>query len=832
MPIPTATYRLQFRNGMTFSDAVASVPYLKSLGISHLYASPIFTATSGSTHGYDITDPNNVDPAIGGREGFDQLVAALKSSGLQLILDIVPNHMAASLENAWWENVLQLGKASPYASFFDIDWTRRITLPVLDRPFEEAVAGGLIGLARHQATREPRLTYYDQFYPLDPRSIAEIERLAGDEQRWDRLSADASLLNALHQSQHWQLIDWKDAAARLSYRRFFEVTGLVGMRVEDQEVFDRTHRLVIDLVKSGSVQGLRIDHIDGLADPAGYLAKLRAAVGEEAYILVEKIVARDEHLPANWPVAGTTGYEVIASLGPLFIDRSGLDALDVAYRAVAPAQADFGAVLHKAKHKMVRQNFAGERARLCELASTVLPDIPRESLDRAITDIVVAFPVYRTYGTTGSLEGNDHDLLETVLSKASAVSDEPDVIDGIGRLLLTPISEAATELRRRMQQLTGPVIAKAMEDTAFYRYNRLLALNEVGCDPDTVGDAADDLHQAMQKRAQIQPHGLSTTATHDTKRGEDARARLYALTEHAEEWIAGFQRWPRINRQSVSGAADEPWPDTNTQWMLYQALAGVWPESPDTIDDSFRDRFKAYAEKAIREAKTHTDWGKPDERYETAVLNFAAGLLSDENAVFRADFQDLMTFIVTEGHLNSLSQTLIKLTIPGVPDIYQGAEQADLSLVDPDNRRPVNFQRLQTDLQTQPTGDRSPWQRKQTMIATVLALRQDRPELFSRGNYQPLAVSGSRRNNIVAFARHDGTQFSITVAPRLLSRHVDPKALKTAPGFWAGTRIDLPRSVAGRRRDLLSHSGIVQGRTIDLDALLRVQPYALLISVD
>ncbi|KRB51240.1 hypothetical protein ASE04_10630 [Rhizobium sp. Root708] len=832
MPIPTATYRLQFRNGMTFSDAAASVPYLKSLGVSHLYASPIFAATSGSTHGYDIIDPNSVDPAIGGREGFDQLVAALKSSGLQLILDIVPNHMAASLESPWWESVLQLGKASPHASFFDIDWTRRITLPVLDRPFEEAVASGLIGLARHQATGEPRLAYYDQLYPLDPQSIAGIERLAGDEQPRGRLSADASFLSALHQSQHWQLIDWKDAATDLSYRRFFEVTGLVGMRVEDQEVFDRTHRPIIDLVKSGCVQGLRIDHIDGLADPAGYLAKLRAAVGEETYILVEKIVARDEHLPANWPVAGTTGYEVIASLGPLFIDRDGLDALHVAYRAVAPDQADFAAVLHKAKHKMVRQNFAGERARLGELASTALPDIPRETLDRAITDILVAFPVYRTYGTTGSLEGNDRDLLETVVAKASEVSDAPDVINSIGRILLDPGVEVATELRRRLQQLTGPVIAKAMEDTAFYRYNRLLALNEVGCDPDIVGDALHDFHEAMQNRARKQPHGLTTTATHDTKRGEDARARLYGLTEHAEEWIAGFQRWQKINRQFVSGKADRPLPDTNTQWMLYQALAGAWPEYPDTIDDSFRDRFKAYAEKAIREAKTHTDWGRPDEPYETAVLDFTAGLLSDENATFRADFQDLITVLITAGHLNSLSQTLVKLTIPGVPDIYQGSEQADLSLVDPDNRRPVDFQQLQTDLQTQSTGDRSPWQRKQMMIATILALRQDRRELFSRGSYQPLAVSGPRRDKIVAFVRQDRTQFSITVAPRLLSGHVDPTTLKTAPGFWADTRIDLPPAVAGRRRDFLSDSGIVEGRTIDLDALLQVQPYALLISAD
>ncbi|QFY63436.1 malto-oligosyltrehalose synthase (plasmid) [Rhizobium grahamii] len=832
MPIPTATYRLQFRNGMTFSDAVGSVPYLKSLGISHLYASPIFTATSGSTHGYDIVDPNNVDPAIGGREGFDQLVAALKSSGLQLILDIVPNHMAASLENRWWDSVLQFGKSSPYASFFDIDWTRRITLPVLDRPFEEAVASGLIGLARHQATGEPRLTYYDQFYPLDPQSVAEIERLAGDEQSPGKLSTDASLLNALHQRQHWQLIDWKGAAEKLSYRRFFEVTGLVGVRVEDQEVFDRTHRLVIDLVRSGSVQGLRIDHVDGLADPADYLAKLRAAVGEETYILVEKIVARDENLPANWPVAGTTGYEVIASLGPLFIDRDGLETLDTAYRAIAPAQAAFAAVLNKAKQMMVRQNFTGERARLCELASAVLPDVPRETLDRAITDILVAFQVYRTYGTTGSLEGNDRDLLETVLGRASAASDVSDVINSIGRILLAPRVGAATELRRRMQQLTGPVIAKAMEDTAFYRYNRLLALNEVGCDPDITGDSRHDFHEAMRNRARTQPQGLTTTATHDTKRGEDARARLYGLTEHAEQWVAGFERWQRINRQFVSGSADQPWPDTNTQWMLYQALAGAWPEFPDTIDEGFRDRFKAYAEKAVREAKTHTDWGQPNKHYEAAVLNLAEGLLSDENTTFRADFQNLMTLLITAGHLNSLSQTLIKLTIPGVPDIYQGAEQADLSLVDPDNRRPVDFQRLRTDLQTQPSGNRSPWQRKQAMIATISALRQDRAELFSRGSYQPLAVSGPRRDNLIAFARQDGTQFSITLAPRLLSRHVDPKTLKTTSDFWADTSLELPLTIAGRRRDLFGDAGIVDGPTIDLDALFRNQPYALLISVD
>lgn len=833
MQVPTSTYRLQFRNGMTFADACSIIPYLKRIGVSHLYASPLFMATEGSTHGYDIVDPNQIDPAIGGPGGFERLVAALKAAEMQLILDIVPNHMAASLENPWWRSLLKLGPDSPYATYFDVDWTGPITLPVLDDPFPQALASGSIGLSGQSATGKAGLTHGTLSYPLRPESAARIMALVSSRRAClDELAADHAFIEALHREQHWHFIPWKDARRCLSYRRFFEVAGLVGLRIEDQDVFNETHRLIIELVHSGQVQGFRVDHVDGLSDPADYLAKLLKAVGPSAYIIVEKILAQNETMPPAWPVAGTTGYEVIASFAELFVEREGLELLDKAYRAVAPTRADFDLGRREAKRAMVERNFAGERARLTDLAMTVAPQLQRATADEAIAGILVAFPVYRTYGATGSLEGPDRVLFENVLADAAWKAEEPEAVWVIGRAILDPDDNAnALELRRRLQQLSGPVMAKAMEDTLFYRYNRLLGLNEVGGDPATLGSEPDDFHRTMCERAILQ-QGLSATSTHDTKRGEDARARLYALTEHAAEWLAGFDRWQQLNRAFIVDTADGPWPEPNTQWMLYQALAGIWPEDIEDIDGVLSDRFKNYAQKAIREAKTYTDWGEPNERYETAVLDFAGALLCEENQAFRNDFDRAIRRIIAAGQLNSLAQTLLKLTIPGVPDIYQGSEGPELSLVDPDNRRPVDFRRLEVMLSSKAADGGDVWQRKQTLIATGLKLRHARPELYDRGDYLPLNVRGQRHRHIVAFARHDQRQFSITIVPRLISRHIDAITLRTKPGYWSDTRIELPAQLNTPRQDILADSAVDSGPAIDIETAFRTQPFALLISVD
>jgi len=471
MTIPTSTYRLQFRGDMTFRRATELVPYLKDLGISHIYVSPIFTATTGSTHGYDVTDANAIDPVLGGREGFDTFVAALQRAGLGLIVDIVPNHMAASVENPWWCDVLQRGSKSTYACHFDIDWSRRLTLPQLGKPFEEALAAGEFEIRCEPDDGLMRLAYFDHRFPLSDESVWEVLAQTGADARLlQAFSRDAAKVRALLEKQHWQLLHWKDAADNLSYRRFFEVAGLVGMRVEDEHVFEETHRLIIELVRSGQVQGLRVDHIDGLADPKTYLERLRQAVGPEIFIVIEKILGRDETLPADWPVSGTTGYEFISAMTDLFVAEEGLHQIDRAYRVIGKEQADFAIGLRKAKLLMVERNFAGEMARLTELAGLILPDFSETDMSAALRELLVALPVYRTYGYRGSLSAEDEAVLSGAVKEAQSRLPTIFALGALASLLRGDVaSPQALEFRTRFQQLSGPVMAKSVEDTLFYR---------------------------------------------------------------------------------------------------------------------------------------------------------------------------------------------------------------------------------------------------------------------------------------------------------------------------------------------------------------------------
>lgn len=527
--IPTATYRLQFRNGMTFDRAAALVPYLKNLGISHLYASPIFTATKASTHGYDVTDANEIEPSIGGREGFERLVAELKAQGLGLIIDIVPNHMASSLENAWWRDVLEYGKESRYARHFDIDWSRRLTLPFLGDTFDAVLENGEIAIKPDPATGKPAFAYYDNYYPLAPATWQgrEAEILA---------LTDKAAIADLHERQPWKLMSWRDAAHSLSYRRFFEVTGLVGMRVEDKTVFDDAHRLILELVRTGAVDGLRIDHIDGLADPKAYLERLRQEVGPACYITVEKILAKGEQLPDDWPVSGTTGYEFIASLAEVLVDDEQIDNLRQAYETVKGAPVDMRAELRAAKLLMVDRNFEGEFTRLLTLALSIAKElqVPQEEsvVRKALRELLIAFPVYRTYGTAKGLPPTDICLLHRIVERVKTIENppQPEALTFLSRLLTAEVptssQEEATQFRVRFQQLTGPLMAKSVEDTLFFRQNMGLALNEVGAEPVAHHFSIERFHHEMKTRQARQPDALSGTSTHDTKRGEDARITL------------------------------------------------------------------------------------------------------------------------------------------------------------------------------------------------------------------------------------------------------------------------------------------------------------------
>ena len=807
--IPSSTYRIQFRNGMTFDRVVDLIPYMKDLGISHLYASPVFTATTDSTHGYDVTDPNEIDPAIGGRAGFDRMAAALRQAGMGLILDIVPNHMSTSLENRWWRDVIENGKQSRYAAFFDIDWSRPLTLPFLGDTFEAELERGAITLKRDSVTEKAALVYYDTAYPLNPGTYSEDKSIA-----------------EIHEAQSWRLMSWREAPKQLSWRRFFEITGLVGVRVEDEAVFADTHRLILELVHAGVVDGLRIDHVDGLADPLAYLQRLRAATGPDCYITVEKILAKGEQLPPEWPVSGTTGYEFIASLAEVLVDDNNLSRLETIHAETLGAPVDTHEELRKAKGLMTDRNFEGEFTTLlaiaCELARHNGAEVQRDDIRHALRELLIAFPVYRTYGTGEGLTPADVALLGRVVASVNA--SEPS-LSLIVRILTGDLPEQyrslASLFRTRFQQLTGPLMAKSVEDTLFFRHNLELALNEVGADPAPRAFSLSRFHQEMRIRLARQPDALLGTSTHDTKRGEDARARLYTLTEAPDLWGESLARWRQMNQTQVRFLNDGTAPNAADTWMIFQALAGVWPASlsPDDRDglQSLETRFLGFLEKALREAKQRTDWIDSNESYESVVLDYARHLLSPDNTLFLHDFSQALQPFIRAGLMNSLSQTVIKLTAPGVPDIYQGSEALNFSLVDPDNRREPDFTALAENLSAADGhifNDEQRWRDgsvKQYVTATLLRLRPHYPELFRYGDWLPLKVTGEREENLIAYARLKDGEALIVAVPRLAFGVNDDEKL------WVNTTLAIPQELAGKRyRDLFTGESRVLHETLDL----------------
>lgn len=816
MTVPTSTYRIQFRNGMSFDRAATLVPYLKQLGISHLYASPVFTATEGSTHGYDVTDANEIDPAIGGREGFDRLVQTLKSAGLGIILDIVPNHMASSLDNRWWKDVIEHGQDSRYARHFDIDWSRRLTLPFLGDDFDKELEAGKISVKTDLETGKPALFYEGSFYPLNPASYAGLDGSVLE-------TINTAAIAELHERQPYRLTSWRDASRDLSYRRFFEVAGLVGVRVEDPAVFDDTHRLILELVRDGSVDGLRVDHVDGLADPKAYLERLRREAGPECHITVEKILGPEEQLPKDWPVFGTTGYEFIAALSNLFVANDKLGELRAAYEACLGEPVEMPKRLRDAKLLMAERNFAGEFNRLLEMARDLLGAEPHnrqpddEKLRSALRELLVAFPVYRTYGTPDGFPNESKAVLDDVVEtiKAGAHAPDADALASLERLLSEGTGEVACEFRTRFQQLTGPLMAKSVEDTLFYRQNMALALNEVGAEPLQHAFSVNQFHDAMAERLRQQPDALSATSTHDTKRGEDARARLYAITEQPGIWANAVKRWQAMNAAFAQTLDDGPAPEPAVEWLIYQALAGAWPVEFEWTDEKalkeLEERFLAYLEKALREAKLRTDWGENNGAYEDAVAGYVRQLLAPQNSAFLKDFNETLKPFVKAGLSNSLAQTLIKLTAPGIPDIYQGSEGFDLSLVDPDNRRMPDYDTFQKQLERGSHRHSSSLELKQHLIATVLPMRQKMPQLFGAGTYVPLVERGEGAGHFVAFARVSPDAALITIAQRMTMQ-----AEGDGKSSYSSVEIALPPELANHTFvDVLTKAEWQLGETIN-----------------
>ncbi len=896
MITPTATYRLQFRNGMTFDHAAKLAPYLARLGISHLYAAPIFEAEPGSTHGYDVVDNRAIDSSLGGEAGFERMAAALRAEGIGIVLDFVPNHMSASTFNPYWRDVLEWGEASDCAQFFDIDWgAPKLLVPALGTSYGQALEEGKFGLHFDAQDGGLTFTYYGLKLPLTPTSYAqvlmraegeafaewarrfavatpqtsaelkaELAEAAADaatyraiEQALSEVAADTEALHELHEMQIWRLTHWRAARETLTYRRFFEITDLVGIKEERPRVFDEMHVRLFELVETGKIDGIRLDHIDGLADPKAYFERLQKTVGEvdPFYLVIEKILGPGEELRADWPVAGTTGYEFIRALAELFTDPRGESGMTRAYCDFLQEEVDYEALILGAKRMMMIRNLAGELEHLKDMVGALAMrqlatrDFGSDTLRRAIIELAAALPVYRTYVDVSGPQDEDRAILAAAAEKAKAarqVEDE-EAIDFLRRVLeldleLPEDQASALEFAVRFQQTTGPVMAKALEDTAFYRYNRLIALNEVGGEPDRFGATLDDFHAVMAQRLRHQPAGLSATSTHDTKRGEDSRARLYVLSEMPEAWAAAVHRWTVLNAEFRRVSDERVMPEPEVEWMFYQALAGVWP--PDLACDdatglaALADRMAQFMLKAVREAKMHTSWTAQDPDYEAAVEGFTRAALDPARAgLFLQNFVAMCGPVFLAGALNSLSQTAIKLTAPGVPDIYQGSELWDLSLVDPDNRRAVDYDTCRS-LQAS-VGDAVPaalladWRSgavKMLLLHAGLALRVRAHDLFASGDYVPLTVEGAAAENVLAFARVAGTQAVITIVPRIGLNLLSGESIPLVPRErWGDTDVMLPPELSSRNwRDVITGATHkAQGRLL-VGAALERFPVAVL----
>ncbi|MDQ0820020.1 (1-_4)-alpha-D-glucan 1-alpha-D-glucosylmutase [Arthrobacter sp. V4I6] len=767
MRTPASTYRLQIRSGFTLQDAAEVVPYLKSLGVDWIYLSPILTAEKGSDHGYDVTNPAAVDPDRGGLEGLIAASRAARSAGMGVLVDIVPNHVgvATPAQNPWWWSLLKEGQQSRYAPAFDVDWDfggGRIRIPVLG---EDSDLDAL-------EIRDGELRYYDHRFPLAEGSYAE-----GDDPR------------QVHDRQHYELIGWRRADNELNYRRFFAVNSLAGIRVEIPEVFDEAHEEIVRWFREGLVDGLRIDHPDGLADPEGYLRRLREVTGG-SYLLIEKILEPGETLPPSFECEGTTGYDALADVDRVFVDAAGqgpLDALDTGLRE--GQAADYEAMIRGTKRRITDGILHSEMLRLARLVPAGA-GLPVEASADALSEIIAAFPVYRSYLPTGA----------DVLKEAAelAVRRRPE-LDGAVGVLLPLLLDAEEELGRRFQQTSGMVMAKGVEDTAFFRYTRLGTLTEVGADPTEFAVAPDEFHVRMARRQAELPLSMTTLSTHDTKRSEDTRARISVLAELAAEWKASLTRLQQL----------APLPDGPLANLLWQAIAGAWPAD--------RDRLRSYAQKAAREAGNSTNWTDPDADFEEKLR--AAVDAAFDNAEVRAELEKLVALLEPYGAANALGAKLVQLTMPGVPDVYQGTEFWDRSLTDPDNRRPFSFDARKRALAALDAGEQPASfldeAAKLLVTSRALRLRRDRPGLFT--GYAPVAASGPAAGHLLAFNRGGSAAGALTLATRL------PRGLEQKGG-WQNTAISLATAMTDELTGRFFGPG-----GVEVGLILGTYPVALLV---
>jgi (1->4)-alpha-D-glucan 1-alpha-D-glucosylmutase len=945
MTVPRSTLRLQLHKDFTFDDAARQVDYLAALGISHAYLSPITTATSGSTHGYDTVDYTRVNPELGGEEGLKRFVEKLREHEMGVIVDVVPNHMGVGgSENAWWMNILEWGRHADYARFFDVDWHSpdpalrgKVLAPFLGGAYGDELQGGKIKLAFSDGDGRFIIQYYSNTFPVCPvdygsilrddapeiaAQFASITTQPTDQPRAvdarnalrqfavtpeGKKAVDAALLahradnvagrDRLHrllERQHYRLAWWRTAADEVNWRRFFDVSTLGGVRAERPEVFESSHALIFRLFTEGLIDGVRIDHVDGLAEPREYCQRLRARLEEleprrpealrqrRTYFVVEKILARGEPLRGDWPVDGTTGYDFMNDVGALLHDPRGAEPLAQAWARLSGRPAEFAVEALAARRKILAENLSAELDRVTRALHRIARDaiatrdFTFSSLRRVVGELVVHFPVYRIYPMSGLRSAEDDLYFSRAYEDAKAALSPADlpILDQVAQWLggKDEVEEAAAAQpkdrnnrdrppgppagsnsngshRRAAQtlfsQLTSPVAAKAIEDTACYRYGRLISRNEVGADPGEFALSVDAFHAGSLERSKLFPNAMLTTATHDHKRGEDVRARIAALSEIPDEWAATLRSWSTLNtphRRALNG----DWaPGAAAEAMLYQTLIGCWPPtlSPDDAAgiNELAERVSAWQLKAMREGKLRTSWFAPDEAFEKACRDFVFDILAPQRRDgFLNELTGFVARIARAGAINSFQQTVLRLASPGVPDLYQGTELWDFSLVDPDNRRPVDFEQrrawlAEIDEKGPPSEQLANWRDGRVKLAIVrrgLALRNHAHSLFEQGAYLPLKVEGAHADSVIAFARHAGDAYAVVIATRLAAALLgDDDVPLVDPARWGDTSVILPEALASRALfDWLSTGAPkADGEKLFVRDALATMPVALLV---
>jgi len=820
---PTTTYRIQFNKDFPFKSLDEIIPYLKALGIDTIYASPIFEASPGSTHGYDTTNPHRINPEIGTEKELYQLSAKLKKNGIAWLQDIVPNHMAFHTNNSWLMDVLKKGKASEYAAFFDINLTQepKLMVPFLGEDLNDAVKNDAI-----QLVAKDNQFFLD--YSGTPWPVSETTHQYLKGKKLDQINSDKVELLNIIEDQNYRLCNWQETFFKINYRRFFTVNSLICLNIQDEEVFDTYHEYIFKLIKDGVFQGLRIDHIDGLYDPKAYLDRLRLAVGNDVYIVIEKILENKEQLPSDWNTQGSTGYDFLAITNNLFTNNAAQQSFDELYQKVTGKSQDLDKLIHEKKETILYEHMSGELDNLYQLAKHLEliaasdeNEIGIEKIKKAIGEMMIQMPVYRYYDYQFPLQGESLHQLTALISGVNETEELGSAAAFLHTIFIKkPLNEDPVYLEnirkfyQRLMQFTGPLMAKGVEDTVMFTYNLFVGHTEVGDAPHAFGITAEDFHSKMEERQKLWPYALNGSATHDTKKGEDVRARLNVLTDIPEQWVNVVEDLLEITDQLQQKEESINNLHKNDMYLVIQTILGA-SVMPGENTDNISERLAQYIQKALREAKKRSDWASPDEEYEQKVKAFADALLDVDHAGNQA-IQKFIGKIADFGIINSLSQSVLKFTCPGIPDVYQGTELWDLSLVDPDNRRPVDYHK-RIDFQSEQKdqnlktlwADRYTGKIKLWLTENLATIRKENKQLFEDGKYIPLQVEGEFKNNIISYARQLKNEWVIVVIPVGLAALVKDKT-EILKFDWKDTQIILPSTAPIEWDDLISKTSGVK----------------------